>query len=114
MGGFTGGQKALIRLHMGTNSTITPIKQSVSLKNSVDVYPNPTSDQIFVDIDLTNQIDRLELSLVSLNGQIIEERVLEYPLSSTHHFNTKKLPSGTYLIRIIADDQYTVKKFTVR
>lgn len=113
MGGFTGGYKALIRLHMGTNSTITPIKQSISLNQSLEVYPNPTSERIFVDLDLTNQVDRLQLSLVNLNGKVIEDRVLEYPLSSTHSFNTKGLPSGTYLIRVIADDQYTVKKFTV-
>ena len=70
----------------------------------VRLYPNPTND--ILNIDFNGSLD--QLLLLSLDGKIIlNETNLNDGLNQ---LSLSDLPSGTYLIQIIKDDQVLVKK----
>lgn len=66
----------------------------------IDIYPNPTSDKIFIN----THDNQFQLYLFSSNGKLIKttnnERVL----------NISDLPTGLYLLKIQSNYEQTVKK----
>lgn len=56
---------------------------------SVNVYPNPTSDLLYIDTDE----DEVRLELIGMNGQVILQ-------SSTKELSLKDLSVGSYFLRV--------------
>ena len=56
----------------------------------ITVFPNPTSDQLF--LKFAEQFDLTKIELLNLNGQLLEQ--VAYPIDLT------KYPAGMYFIRV--------------
>ena len=64
---------------------------------SLSTYPNPVVDELTVDLGTYIESD-LEISLLDLNGKIIEiKNAIE---TNTVTFNMQQVPNGHYMIRI--------------
>jgi hypothetical protein len=75
---------------------------------SLSVYPNPASNEIFIQIDnefLQSSDSRVQIMNVS--GQIIGE----YSLADSESINITHLPNGLYFAQIISEKYSVVKKF---
>ena len=72
------------------------------------VYPNPSSDEFKVEVPFSNITN---ISVYSING-------IEYTNSVVNGFNRGKemsisLPSGAYIIKIVADGKEVIKKLMI-
>lgn len=104
-----------------TAAKVTSITESVTTYNAttalgelatenfeVNVYPNPASDLLAIQIPKAMQ-ENYQVSLFDLNGKKVMETTL-YQGSTIAHFDTRTLYSGEYSLEIKNGTQKLVKK----
>lgn len=80
---------------------VTP--ESLGVSSTVSLYPNPTNDVLFIDVE---RVDNYSLVIYNLSGQ----KVLEQTLTDKHNLvNVNSLPVGTYFYELSAPNSNTVK-----
>ena len=80
----------------------------IELNFSVRVYPNPTIDQVILDVPAANG-KNLEYVLTHLDGQVLaRKRVLE----PETQISVNHLPTGTYFLSILLNSQ-TARTFKI-
>ena len=94
----------------------TQVMQAESVEDdfnkSIKITPNPADD--FIDIYLSDkQFYPGEISIISMEGNIIGSYV--FPGADNKHLqiNTSGFPSGIYLLKIICKNKILTKKFTI-
>ncbi len=75
---------------------------------NINIYPNPTSDMIAVQVNSVNY-DNLDVELYDNSGKFIQKSIL-YQGSTIAIFDTRTLYSGEYTIRIIGKTGVLSKK----
>lgn len=75
---------------------------SASLQQQIKLYPQPASQQVWVDL---GDLDLLHWQLLTLNGQ-----VLKTGLSLQEPLDLSQLPSGMYLLRMVCQQGIVLKK----
>jgi hypothetical protein len=96
--------------------TVTPyistgITANEAEKFNVTIFPNPSSDLIAIQLnDLTKE--NIEVELYDMRGRSIEKTIL-YQGSTIAYFDTRKLYSGEYIIKISNGKEVLSKKVTV-
>ena len=75
--------------------------------NTVDIYPNPAQDDVFITAN--GNIQKVELN--SISGKLVRN----YENINRNHFrfNVEGLPKGTYFVRVVLNDDFFVKKLIV-
>lgn len=114
LGGFTGGAKAVIRLHTDAVTTPVSVQAEKIDQNSFAVFPNPANEQINVDVTLEDISSNVSVDLIDIRGTLLEERTYSNVQNETYQFNTAELAAGTYFIRVRTDNGYNIKQFTKR
>lgn len=87
----------------------TSIEEDLVEKYNLNVFPNPFSNEINVDISLTKS-EKLELAIYDLLGHKVQTLHDEKLLTSgTHHlaYSINNLPAATYLLRLVIDGRAT-------
>ena len=80
--------------------------------NRAKVFPNPADDQITFEIKTSSEIDKLNIQVLSITGQLIEE--FEYSGEAVI-LNTSDYLAGIYLYRVYDKDRILdAGKFSVR
>ena len=74
----------------------------------VHLYPNPTSDQIFIHVD--KDIDIISVQLMNMNGAVVSSKNIGY---HTARFDVADMNPGVYIARIEAQAGVVVRKFVV-
>lgn len=77
------------------------------LEINMNIYPNPTSD--FVRIEIDNLADRVEI--VSINGQLVETLLLN---RSIEEIDMKNYQSGSYIFNFYLDGKFVGGKSVVK
>lgn len=75
------------------------------LSESIDVYPNPASEQVFVHTGADSHLK--QLSLYDLPGQLLHT-------TKENSISVSGLPKGTYLLQIKTDKGDVTKKISVK
>ena len=84
--------------------------EQISFKNKIEIYPNPASDKLFIDIRNEGHV-KLQIRICNLNGGIIYNQVVpEYH----HTIDISMIPSGLYLIQVMTDNSIMNKKVVIR
>ena len=92
-GGFTNGSTS--------STTITAIKQPNPSLLSMDIYPNPTSDMLTLDIKHVAE-DAYTINIIDINGkQVYDAR--HAGLSGIININVAPLARGTYLLKMMSN-----------
>ena len=77
--------------------TSTSVKKPLETTSFVSVFPNPSSDIVF--FDLNNQSPSIHtLTITNMDGKLIQETTFT---NSSYQFHKGDLPNGTYLFRLI-------------
>jgi hypothetical protein len=78
------------------------------------VYPNPTSENIFMNVDLNGSQD-INLYVYNLRGELVlqQEKIRKGQGNHTLSMNISGLSTGTYIIHMDAGDQSSTGKFVV-
>ncbi len=77
------------------------------------ISPNPASDWLVLDLNLQGVNDKVTVSLVSPQGNILEIKVKEDIREGKIVFDTNALPSGSYLVRIRTEEGSVARKVVV-
>lgn len=78
------------------------------------VYPNPTSETIYMNVDLATDQD-INLYVFNLNGELVlqQEKIRKGQGTHTLSMNIDELSTGTYIIHMDAGAQSSTGKFVV-
>jgi uncharacterized delta-60 repeat protein len=95
-GWFSYNPSGLMRL-IGDNST-TSIGDLLNNQISVQVYPNPASQYINIQIDVEKIKSEMKFTILSLSGQILKKVSIE---KAQFTFDVQQLPSGVYIYHIV-------------
>ena len=76
-------------------ATITST-DNVALQNGFEIYPNPTSDLLFVKNQMGLEIE--EVQITDMNGRLLKT------VHNATRVSTADLPSGVYWVRCVAGD----------
>ena len=85
------------------------IKDPVWL-NYISLYPNPTSDQLQIDISLSSKQD-LELEIFNTLGQVIYQEEWQDFQSGIETINVKDAAEGVYFVRISDERSSKIVRF---
>lgn len=96
------------------DTTGTSISDLNILIKNVQIAPNPTNSISYISFSLKNN-QNVKIEVVDLDGKLILENNYPNLLKGTHQFplNAQNLKSGSYLVKISADDEVMVKKWVV-
>jgi hypothetical protein len=67
----------------------------VPVVKGIGLYPNPVENILIVD--LGSITEKATIKIYDMNGRIVIERIAN---SGMNRFNTNKLPSGLYFVKI--------------
>lgn len=77
--------------------------ETIPTKNKIIVYPNPTTNKVFVSVSNNNPI--IKIQLYSIDGNLIEQQT-----AYKNGIDMSYLPAGTYLIQIETHNTLFKKK----
>ena len=77
-----------------------------SLNESIHIYPNPTKDNLIIEINSTTTNQKLEI--LNLVGQTLFTNIIN---NNKTTINISAFPSGVYIIKLYTDNGTIVKKF---
>jgi PKD repeat protein len=95
-----------------TDSTNESNVGYVELENGLltNIYPNPSTDQLTVDLSLENA-GEVALQVISSTGQIVYTKELGAVKSVTHRVDTGNYQPGIYFLRIVHDGSVSSRTF---
>ena len=85
--------------------TFVNIDEKSELDFTVNIYPNPTTNILTIDISKLPDNETIEVKILDINGKLINERQLN--LSNTIDF--RNYTKGTYLISIYNSKNEIIK-----
>ena len=98
-------------LGKGTCQKVTAT-EFLSSENAINVFPNPTSDFLVIQLMKDISLENLKVELLDMNGKLMQTTTL--PQGSTlAYLDTKYLSSGTYLLKISFDKEVLMKKVEI-
>ena len=92
------------------------IKEEAKRRFRFGVYPNPSSDRSFAELQL-DEAARVEIKLIDLVGKQVLNIRESGELPAGEHsfaFNTGDMKAGVYLVRTTVNDEVMTKKLIVR
>ncbi len=84
-----------------------------ALNEGFNVFPNPVSDLLQVDIELPEVVDQLSLRLQNNLGQLVEQRLLTDVLQQRVELNVSQLPAGVYFLELTNGSQAVTRKVVI-
>ncbi len=94
-----------------TPSIATALNQSAINEANVNVFPNPASDLIAVQVNGLMR-DNFDITLYDITGRVVEQKTL-YQGSTIVYFDTKTLYSGVYFLKMVTGDKELNKKIVI-
>lgn len=92
-----------------TSASVTPAVTGIEiLKNSVQLYPNPTSG--IVNIDISGQSAQVDLEIWNYQGQLEDHIVIN---NGSNQINLSHLPKGLYILKMSSGNSKRVDKLFV-
>lgn len=90
------------------SSTITNL--AAELNRALKVYPNPTSNELRLELPGISQ--KITYQLYDKQGKLLEERVLENTQETV--YDVSRLPKGVYQLKIMVNGESISKKLVIR
>lgn len=101
---------SILRLIGAMPNAINELPKSVQ---SFNVFPNPSSNQINIQLEL-NQLTDVAIDVTDITGKLIASVLNEKQIGIVKkQFNTASLPNGNYIIRLTTNHKTITKKLTV-
>ena len=81
----------------------------------VNVYPNPCSNNIYVDCSNVSDISSVDISITDLFGKtVLQEPWLDVRSNPKKNIEFSNLRTGIYLVNVTIEDSYTVTKKIIK
>jgi len=102
-----------LRMHINEYDTSVSTNNPLDDANQVNVYPNPATEVVNMELDLVENLNNAVVRIVDLNARNVMEVVYEDLSSQTLTYSVANLAAGTYFLKIQSDKGYITKKFTI-
>jgi hypothetical protein len=104
-----------MRMHINEYDTSVSISTNNPLgdANKVNIYPNPATEVVNMELDLVENLNNAVVRIVDVNARNVMEVVYEDLSSQTLTYSVATLAAGTYFLKIQSDKGYITKKFTI-
>jgi hypothetical protein len=79
---------------------------------SIHLYPNPTSQTLFFELDNEWKQETLQARILDIHGRIVQTEV--HAFSNRIMMNLEELVAGTYLLEVMQNDKRKVGRFVVK
>jgi hypothetical protein len=106
---FTGSSAILTQGFHQSKLTITAIDPAVYTDLELSVFPNPVSTSLQLQIK-GDLLQKLSYQLYNMEGKTIFSKKVD---ASPEMINMELYTSGTYLLKIVRDEQFPVKIFKI-
>ncbi|MBK7683347.1 MAG: T9SS type A sorting domain-containing protein [Bacteroidetes bacterium] len=83
----------MIRAVVGKADLFVGVPENNFENTAFDLYPNPTSDYVFISSKVEN--DFLRVEMVSIDGKLVKSETF------TSKINTSELPVGMYIVKVL-------------
>lgn len=98
----------------GMGAIVLSIENPIVEVEGFKVYPNPTSNNLTIELDLKSTTE-LQLSIANVFGQQLMQQSQSFGSGTQYvSFDVERLPSGTYFMNIIADGKVVTQRFVKR
>lgn len=92
-------------------SHIIQINRTENSTSTVVVYPNPTKDNITLQIQSTSQ-QKMHIDIINGNGKVVKALVINAVNGLNQQtVNVSSLQHGLYVVKIVSNNQTTISKF---
>lgn len=108
--GSGGGTYGQFYLYLFDSEQTTGILSN-PVKNSLNIYPQPASDYIFVSSDEIQTDNKLTAEIYSIEGKLLYNQQFSQNREQFIKLNTDFLSAGIYLIRLHIDNKMLTGKF---
>ncbi len=88
--------------------------QILAEDNFVNVFPNPTSDRVTVELDFVNHTSNMTIAVYNTRGQEMLVQNYSNIQRETLSLNVSNFANGTYYMNIITDNGVRTKKIIVQ
>ena len=103
-GNFLGGYYVpAVRLSIADNDPTSSVKD-LSTENIVNIYPNPTADELNINLDLIENSERLNVRIMDISGKVHFAQQYEDIQSTTLEYDLRNYTSGSYIVYIETED----------
>lgn len=96
-----------------SNIIITDVKDKFDALNRFDVFPNPTSGKVQLDLEL-NQAAPLAIKILDMQGRKVKLDMVPNTRYYQQTYDLSYLPKGVYLIQISTADGQQTKKVILK
>ncbi|BDS13814.1 fibronectin type III domain-containing protein [Aureispira anguillae] len=86
--------------------------QTIANLSSLNLFPNPTTHNAFVALDLVEQAE-VQINIINSIGQVVESKNLGTVQSETVELNTAALASGIYMVQFNIGQEQVTRKLIV-
>ncbi|MCP4442380.1 MAG: T9SS type A sorting domain-containing protein [Aureispira sp.] len=80
-------------------------------KGEIVVYPNPTNNNINIEVNFEREAEKLDYLLTDMVGRVLYREESNNVLTEVKTFDLNKLPSGVYFVIIRSDNGTMTKRF---
>lgn len=113
LGGFGPELTVPVRMRIREQGA-TSTKEPELAENQVQIFPNPASDQIMVNLELETINEWVELEIVDARGVKLFATQLENIRTEQLPVVTSAFPSGNYFLRVRSAEGVKTKRFTIQ
>lgn len=112
-GGWSGNWNSIVRLHLDGYITTSTEGVAVLDNAKINVFPNPTTDFVTVDLELDNVSENVEVQITDVNGRTLATQNFSNVQNNKFTFDVKNYAAGNYFIRVQTEEGFKTKHFTV-
>ena len=100
--------------NMSFSGTVTGLKNTENLISNISVYPNPSIDNITVQLN-TQKTSGIKFQLIDVTGKLIKElNAGEVKGKFETTINTVGILKGTYFLKVISNEVTEIKKIIIQ
>jgi len=101
------------RIHMLIAPEIIDNVTDLDKANILEVYPNPATDNLTLDVDLVNSFDNVEVKIVDATGKTMLVSNYQNLWKENLTFDVSNYPSGNYFIHVTTNEGNRALRFAV-
>ena len=87
--------------------------ETLILEKNIRLFPNPASDQLFLDFDLSTNFD-FNISIHDAVGKVLLQKIENNISNQKLDLKISNLTSGLYFVKIQTGEQVWIRKFIIQ
>lgn len=92
----------------------TAIEEYALVPDAVNIYPNPSTGEVNLDLQLKQDVESITISVYDMVGKMIQSDVFDHPERYfERRFMLNQLENGIYFFRIESGNQTLTRKFII-